>query len=285
LLGITLSVLGCGDVSVPPPSPEAPASGGERFDPARTGTIRGRILWHGPVPVIAPFHSIPEPLSDQLPPPPQDWPNPNVPRIDVKTSALAGAVVWMRGVDPALGRPWDLPAVRVEMKAQQYHILQGKADRRTGFVRAHDCIELVSRDPLIHAVQVRGFGGTGKSAYFTCMLPDWHKVASRQVEGPEVVEIASAAGYFWMRAYLFVSDHPYLAHTDEQGNFTLKDVPAGTYDIIAGHPDWRISAWERNPDSMRMQQVRFRPPLTCRKSIGVQPGQTTNVELALGVDR
>jgi hypothetical protein len=285
LLAVNLFVLGCGDIPAPPPVPEPPSSGGERFDPARTGTICGRILWRGPIPVVPPFHSIPEPLTDRLPPPPRDWPNPSAPAIDARTLALAGAVVWLHGVDPAAGRPWDLPAVRVEMRGQQYHVLQGGEDRRTGFARAHDRIELVSRDPLLHAVQVRGLGGRGKSAFFTCMLPDRHKVVSRQVAGPEVVELASAAGYFWMRAYLFVSDHPYLAHTDDQGNFTLKNVPPGKYEIVAWHPDWRITASERNPDSMRVQQVRFRPPLTSRQSIGVETRQTTRVELSLGTDR
>src|SRR5262249_28588617 len=160
----------------PPPVPEPAPAGGERFDPARTGTIRGRILWRGPIPALAPFHSIPEPLTDRMPPPPRAWPNPNAPAIDPGSSALAGAVVWLRGVDRAAGRRWDLPAVRVEMRGQQYHVLQGGENRRTGFVRAHDRIELVSRDPVLHAVQVRGSGGgRGKSAFFTCMLPDRHK--------------------------------------------------------------------------------------------------------------
>jgi hypothetical protein len=172
------------------------------------------------------------------------------------------------------------------MKDQQFHVLQGGKDRRTGFVRAHDTIELVSRDPLIHAVQVRGFGSSaGQSAFFTCLLPDRHKVISRRMGGPEVVELSSGAGHFWMRAYLFVSTHPYFEHSDEQGCFTMARVPAGSYEIIAWHPDWRISATERNPDSLRVQQVRFCPPLTSRKLITVVPGETVRVELSLGADR
>ncbi len=285
LLAVTLFVLGCDEAPPPPPEPEPPAAGGERFDPDHTGTIAGRAHWQGPMPAIAPFRSIPEPLTDQPPPPPRDWPNPNAPRIDAKSSALAGAVVWLNGVDPAAGQPWKPSPVRIEARGQQFHILQEGADRRVGFVRARDTIELVSRDSLFHAVQVRGFGGSGKSVFLTCMLPDPNKVVSRRVEGPEVVELTSAAGYFWMRAYLFVSAHPYFAYTDDQGRFTLKDVPAGTYEIVAWHPNWRISATERNPDSMRVQQVRFGPPLTSRKPVTVAPGQTARVETSLGVDR
>ena len=29
-----------------------------------------------------------------------------------------------------------------------------------------------------------------------------------------------------------VSDHPYFAVTDKSGNFTIKDIPAGTYEVV-----------------------------------------------------
>ena len=31
-------------------------------------------------------------------------------------------------------------------------------------------------------------------------------------------------------------DNPYYAISDEEGEFTLKDVPPGTYDVLAWHP-------------------------------------------------
>jgi plastocyanin len=39
----------------------------------------------------------------------------------------------------------------------------------------------------------------------------------------------------WMFAYVTVVDHPYFAVTDKDGNFTIKDVPAGKYTIAAAH--------------------------------------------------
>jgi hypothetical protein len=39
----------------------------------------------------------------------------------------------------------------------------------------------------------------------------------------------------WMFAYMTVVDHPYFAVTDKDGNFTIKDVPAGKYTITALH--------------------------------------------------
>ncbi|MDB6110774.1 MAG: hypothetical protein JWR69_2524 [Pedosphaera sp.] len=39
----------------------------------------------------------------------------------------------------------------------------------------------------------------------------------------------------WMFAYVFVVDHPFFAVTDENGNFTIKNVPPGKYLLEAYH--------------------------------------------------
>jgi plastocyanin len=39
----------------------------------------------------------------------------------------------------------------------------------------------------------------------------------------------------WMTAHVSVFDHPYFDVTEDDGKFTLKDVPAGTYEIQAWH--------------------------------------------------
>jgi plastocyanin len=39
----------------------------------------------------------------------------------------------------------------------------------------------------------------------------------------------------WMFSYVTVADHPYIAVTGKDGSFTLKNVPAGKYTIVALH--------------------------------------------------
>ena len=36
----------------------------------------------------------------------------------------------------------------------------------------------------------------------------------------------------WMKSWILVSDHPYYAVTDANGNFSIDGIPAGTYDIV-----------------------------------------------------
>jgi hypothetical protein len=43
----------------------------------------------------------------------------------------------------------------------------------------------------------------------------------------------------WMNGFVWVFDHPYYAITDENGNFEIKNAPAGKFNIVAwheGHP-------------------------------------------------
>tara|TARA_Y100001970_G_scaffold292414_1_gene433629 strand:+ start:5377 stop:6078 length:702 start_codon:yes stop_codon:yes gene_type:complete len=36
----------------------------------------------------------------------------------------------------------------------------------------------------------------------------------------------------WMKTWVLVSDHPYYAVTDANGNFSIDNIPAGTYDVV-----------------------------------------------------
>jgi len=36
----------------------------------------------------------------------------------------------------------------------------------------------------------------------------------------------------WMKSWILVTDHPYFSVTDENGNYSIKNIPAGTYEAI-----------------------------------------------------
>jgi hypothetical protein len=39
----------------------------------------------------------------------------------------------------------------------------------------------------------------------------------------------------WMHAYIQILEHPYASVTNAKGEFSMKDIPAGTYTIEAWH--------------------------------------------------
>jgi hypothetical protein len=62
--------------------------------------------------------------------------------------------------------------------------------------------------------------------------------ASLDVEGwkghtPPVLVSCSIHG--WMKSYVRVYDHPYFAVTNEQGEFEIKNAPAGNYNMVIWH--------------------------------------------------
>ena len=36
----------------------------------------------------------------------------------------------------------------------------------------------------------------------------------------------------WMKTWVLVSDHPYFAVTDAEGNFSIEGIPSGTYEVV-----------------------------------------------------
>ena len=266
---------GCDEPAAPPVADTAPRPEiGQRFDAKSTGRVAGRVVWTGPRPVVPPLRSIIDPLTDQPPPPPRDWANPNAPVI-ADDGGVASAVVFLRGIDVARSKPWHYDPVSVELADHRFVIHQGKNKARVGFARAGDRVEFVSRQPLLHVAQARGAG------FFSLTLPEPDRPRARPLTTPGVVELTSGAGFFWMRAYLHVDHHPYYALTDEKGQFQLDDVPDGDYEVVAWHPNWRIAREERNPDSARVQQARFAERLALTRRARVEPGAASRLDLDL----
>ena len=269
------TALGCGDARTQPPPPSPVADAGSLFDSATAGTITGRIRWAGELPSVPPLLQRPNLLASDGNKETIPWPNPNAPVIDPGTHAVRGVVVFLRGVDPRQARPWDLPPVRVVQQGQQFHVRQGDEDSRVGFVRRGDSVEMVSADAVFHSLHAGG------AAFFTLAFPDPDRPRTRPLASPGLVELTSAAGYFWMRGYLFVDDHPYYVRTDAAGRFRLADVPPGRYEAVCWLPDWRTAGRELDGDTGQLCRLTFRPPAEVARPVRVTAGSPAEVSFAL----
>ncbi|MGL4552797.1 MAG: carboxypeptidase regulatory-like domain-containing protein [Gemmataceae bacterium] len=268
---LPLILAGCDEPtpSRPDPTPPPPATGFS-FDPARTGRVAGVVRWAGPRPDVPPLESTENPLDFAGGPrnPKRRWPNPNAPRVTAD-GRLAGAFVWLEGVDPARSRPWDPAPLTVELKGRKFSSPRGLA-------RVGDEIAFVSRDPFHHSLQARG------ACHFGLTLPEHGAVRKRRLESAGVVELRSGSGLLWMRSYVLVQPHPYMAVSDELGRFAFDAVPDGAYRLVAWHPGWRVAGRERNPDTLYIVQVAFGEEPRSARPIRVGAGLTAEAEVALG---
>jgi hypothetical protein len=271
-----LPLSGCTDDSAPPPPLAVPVSkdAGNSFDPSAAGTIRGQATWAGDLPVIPPMRGWTDVAPDSSAAKHHVEPNPNAPRIDPVTKGIGNAVVFLRGVEPRRGRPWDLPPVRVEQRGCRFFVHQGEAAAREGFARRGETVEMVSTEPVFHALHATG------AAYFSLAFPDPGRPRRRALDHPGIVELTSAAGFFWMRAYLFVGEHPYYTRTDADGRFVLRQVPPGRYEAVCWLPDWHEASHERDPETSLVMRLTFRPPVEHVEAVEVVPSGTHALEFA-----
>jgi hypothetical protein len=162
-------------------------------------------------------------------------------------------VVFLRKVDPVLSRPWDHAAVVVEHRDRRLRILQGGSQTPVGFVRRGDKITIVSRELDFNALHADG------AAFFSLAFPDPDQPLTRTLSAAGHVELTSAAGAFWMRGHLFVDDHPYYTRTDAAGQFELRRVPPGRYQVVCWLPNWHARSRERDAESGLVIRMDFQP--------------------------
>jgi hypothetical protein len=236
------------------------------------------VVWEGAIPTIAPFEVPPNPLAGEVFRKKQVRPNPNTPVIDSWTRGVANAVVFLRGVDSNQGKRWDHPPVRVEQRGCQYHVVQGRVDSAFGVVRCGDGVELVSRDRHFHSLHAGG------AVFFSLTFPDPDQPVLRPLKEKGIIELTSAAGYYWMRAYLFVDEHPYYARTDSEGQFSLLQVPPGDYEAVCWLSNWRTFRHERDPESGLTSRLFFEPPIKLTQSVTLSPSGSREVVFRISAE-
>jgi hypothetical protein len=255
-----------------PPAPQAQSP--NAFDPGDCGTLTGVVSWTGPIPIVAPALELTlKPDGTGLDS--RMVPLANAPRIDFATRAVAGAVVYLRNVDPARARPWNLPAVEVDLQDSQIVIRQGDRVSRAGFVNRGGSITLRSAEPAFNVLRARG------ATFFALAFPDPDKPLTRILDTCGRVELTSGAGRYWQAADIFVCDHPYYAATDAAGRFTFTDVPCGQYELVAWHPNWEIVHTERNPETGQPSRLIYAPPLETAREVSIPRGGKTLANLNL----
>jgi hypothetical protein len=248
--------------------PEPPADLGAAFDPARCVTIRGSVEWAGAVPTVPPIDLIHAQVSPESR---KKYPNPNSPRV--KNGRLADAIVYLTAVDPRRSSPWAHPPVTVEVTRPAIVVRQGDRTGRAGVVRRGGGVNLVAHEVALHSIRARG------AEFFTQMLPHPDRPVTRQFDDAGIVELSSGSGYYWLRGYLLVSDHPYATVTGPDGAFQLPQVPDGQYDLVCWVPNWQIERLENDPEWVAPVRLYFRPGIEKRHKVVVTAGAVQDVRV------
>ncbi len=98
---------------------------------------------------------------------------------------------------------------------------------------------------------------------------------------PGIYHAVCDAGHPWMSAFIVVSEHPYYTVTDENGTFTLDEVPPGNYEIRVWHGGAAIRDTRRSGNEV--VQYIYEDPHVAAKEINIQSNSKTTVEFTLNI--
>jgi hypothetical protein len=108
-------------------------------------------------------------------------------------------------------------------------------------VRNHSTFTIVNKDPVVHDIQAYtikdpyAFGMFNKP-----MLPE--STASKKIvlRKDHYLFKTQCGVHDFMQSWGMAVGNPYFAVTGPEGDFTISDLPPGTYDVVAWHPQMQV---------------------------------------------
>jgi plastocyanin len=141
------------------------------------------------------------------------------------TGALGNVFVYVKSGLPA-GASYPAPAtpVVVDQDGCRYtpHVLGLQVGQN---------LEIRNSDPVLHNIKAK----PKKNRPFNISQPTAGMKTNRTFTAVEVMVPLECNVHGWMNAYVGVLPHPFFAVSGNDGSFTIKGLPAGTYELEAWH--------------------------------------------------
>ena len=96
-------------------------------------------------------------------------------------------------------------------------------------------LDIVNADPLMHNIHAMGTNAKFNQAQVNTATKMLSKPIVKKFDKPEMGVKIKCDVHGWMSAYMNVMDNPYFAVSDDKGDFTIKGLPAGDYELVAWH--------------------------------------------------
>jgi hypothetical protein len=188
---------------------------------ALAGTVTGKINFKGTKPapvkitmnsdkVCLKIHEGKDVMSDQV------VVNPN--------NTLEYVFVYVKSGLEGKKFPTPTSKVTIDQQGCQYH-------PHIFGVMTNQPIEVINSDNTLHNIHALPKANKG----FNIAQPKQGMKMTQKFDKPEIMVKVKCEVHNWMSAYIGVCDNPFFAVSDNQGNFTIKNLPAGTYELEAWH--------------------------------------------------
>jgi hypothetical protein len=87
-------------------------------------------------------------------------------------------------------------------------------------------LDILNSDGVLHNIHTHSTG----NPEINVAQPKFKKVLTEKFTKPEIIK-ATCDAHGWMSGWIVVTDHPFVAVTDDKGNFAIKDIPPGKYTV------------------------------------------------------
>jgi len=227
-LGVATAVIiaGCGGSKTSESAPKEEAAAPAATAPtaaeeANAATITGKVSFTGDKPTMRTIDMSANPACARAH---AGAPQKSEEVIINGNSTLKNVFVWVKSGVP--DRQWPIPGTPVELaqKGCMYgpHVVG---------VMARQNIKIVNDDPTNHNIHP-----------LPKINQEWNESQPPKGENKlksfareEVMIPVKCNVHPWMRAYIGVVNHPFFAVTSDDGTFTIKGLPPGTYTLEAWH--------------------------------------------------
>jgi hypothetical protein len=231
--------------SPPPAIVQNDDAADEPIDESKTGILSGSVTYAGipPTPRILARPAAGLPILDESL------------LVDKQTGGIANVGIWL-AKPPA---EWKIPPP--PKNPASFTILGDAFVPHALIVQTGQSVELANLNARFENVRITPFANMQLNQNVAPGKPIVFNYNRK-----ERVPVQITSDYrVWMKAYHFVTDHPWIALTDGTGSFTIKGLPPGTHNFIVWHES--VGYLER------------KLPLT------IKAGETTNHKLSYAASR
>lgn len=201
------------------------------------GTIKGRVTYAGDPPQLPPLKVNKDVVHclKNGPIPDETW------VVHPKNKGVRWVAIWLavdkNGTADYQAVPRLHPAVAPLPAGRREAVLDYSVCRfepRVLVMRHGQTLVGKNDSPVVHCLNLAWIGGPGVLR----IVPPLDRVEVKDGWRPDPLPVLATCNIHpWMRAYVFCLSHPYFAVTDADGAFEIKNVPAGTFRLIAWHED------------------------------------------------
>ena len=175
------------------------------------GTLSGTVKFDGTPPAPAKINVSKDPEVCG-----KDKVNPEL--LVAADGGIANVVV---AVKASKGKKLDMPATNpvFDQKTCEFH-------PHVLAFPAGSTVDVTNSDGILHNIHTTSTVNPSQNQ----AQPKFKPKIQIKVEKPETIAIKCDV-HGWMSAYWDVTDQPYVAVTDDSGNFKIADIPPGDYDV------------------------------------------------------